>query len=430
MSNKTVETNVRKKGDVVGNYRIIRLIALGGLARVYEVEHIVTTRRWAMKEYPLTGDEKHDYAAWLNVKAEYEALDSLRIREIPYVYDTFSTPDSHVIIMSLITGTNLYSTLLKNGPFETEFLREVGVRVCNVLIRLHEERPPFIYRDIKPSNIMLVKKEGSHDIAMIDFGTIIRKGADGSDVDEARLCTEEYASPEQLTGKKTGRKTDARSDIYCLGVTMYELLTKNSPTEVHERIRKDLHDEMNEVDRDPAREGMFRIIMKCIRPDPDKRFQTARDLKHAIIHANEFTHRYQSLAKAEMLIRRIGWPITILVLAAGFITWIGEFMENAWKWMLIPGGIVLLLMLGITVYLFIKNGRKNKSREFADLVEETDMIDDEELDGTSLLIKKERTAAEDPGTELLSAPRKKRTTSGRFEIKTTDVRKAAESEGE
>ena len=427
MANKTVEKPARKTGDISGKYRIVQLIAYGGFARIYEVEDVETTRRWAMKEYLLTGEEKTDTAIWLNVKAEADALNRLRIREIPYIYDMYSTDDSYVIIMSLIKGTNLYTHLIKYGAFDAELLREVSVRVLNILDRLHSQDPPFIYRDIKPSNIMLVSSSGpgKNEIALIDFGTIMRDIED--EEEEAKLCTREYAAPEQLGKIKS--KTDARSDIYCFGVTMYQLLTKKDPKVIREEIKNDIEREIISEDHDGKREGLLRIIEKCIQYDPDNRFQSAGELKHAIIHADEITSEYQEQAAKEKRLKLAGWLTAAMLLTAGIITGAGGVVDVIWKCLIIAGGIIALLVGGSLTYLYVKNGKKSRSTEFSELVKETDDFDDEDLDGTNLLIRKEDSAESDLETAVLDAPLERKTT-GRFVIRSSDIKKAVTEKGE
>ena len=417
----------RSPGDIVGSYRILRTIAKGGFSRVYGVEHVETGTTWAMKEYFFTGNEKRDFAATLNVKAEADALNRLRIREIPYIRDVFQTDVSCVIVMTQIRGKNLHSMLLKEGPFDAEAVRRIGVQVCDVLSRLHGEDPPLIYRDMKPSNIMM-GQDGK--IYMVDFGTITAHTGDDKKA-EIRLCTEQYASPEQRGRGKEGSRTDARSDIYCLGVTLYELLTGRDPTKIHEMIAQDINEEMfREVAR-PGREGVLRIAMKCVRTDQDERFQTAEELRHALVHAEEISRAYRIRTIKERAVTTALLLTGLVLLTAGMITLIGgQELNSTFDWILIiAGGTIVLAAAIVGLYFFFRNGKKHRTDEFADVVKETDryLDEDSDLDATSLLVNN-GIVMDDTDTELLEDAPKKRKSTGRFVIKTSDVRMATDYE--
>ena len=289
MAAGTLKRRIRNEGEILGGrYEILRHTAAGGLSQVYRVKNIETGREWALKEYLLTGDKSHDTMVIRNVRTEAEALNRLKIRGVPYIRDLFETDEgSYVIVMDFMEGRTLSSTRHVRGTISPEDVRNYMVQLSRILERLHSAKPQIVYRDIKPSNVMLLK-DGT--ISLIDFGTM-REYEKGLNRDRHLMGTDAYSSPEQL-GNIPGQ-TDGRSDIYSVGVTIYELLTGNDPTTAREKIAKEVIKEASKPrgKYSPMREGLLRIAEKCIKKDPDERFQTAAELTHALIHASSVTSR-------------------------------------------------------------------------------------------------------------------------------------------
>jgi hypothetical protein len=154
---------------------------------------------------------------------EAETLQRLRHPNLPRVYESFSENSRHYLVMDFIDGTTLeqHQQAAGNGPLpEAEVLRWAE-QIASVLAYLHSQRPPIIFRDLKPSNIMLT---GAGQIKLIDFG-IARVFAPGRSRDTQVLGTPGFAPPEQY-GKA---QTDARADVYSFGCTLYQLLSGYDP---------------------------------------------------------------------------------------------------------------------------------------------------------------------------------------------------------
>ena len=131
---------------------------------------------------------------------------------------------SFLIVMDYIEGRHLESVIREYGAQDQADVIEWAKQLCDVLSYLHSRKPPIIYRDMKPSNVML-RPDGK--VMLIDFGTA-REFKESSVADTTCLGTQGYAAPEQYGGHG---QTDARTDIYCLGATLYHLLTGHNPSD-------------------------------------------------------------------------------------------------------------------------------------------------------------------------------------------------------
>ena len=191
-------------------------------------------------------------------------------------------------------------------PQKQEKVIDWARQLCNVLGYLHTQDPPIIHRDIKPSNIMLTP---DGEIKLIDFG-IAREFKDQKVADTTWLGTNGYAAPEQFGGKG---QTDARTDIYCLGATLYHLVTGCNPSEPP-------------YEKKPIRiinpnlsEGLERIILKCTREDPNERYQSVAELLYDLDHYKEIDDAYIKLQRKK-LIAFIA-PAALAVLSFSVAVW-------------------------------------------------------------------------------------------------------------
>jgi len=206
-------------------YIITERLGKGGMGAVYaSVDARIAGKQWAVKEMSdalITGPlEKEEAIAAF--RREAEMLARLSHPNLPAVTDFFSEGGKQYLVMEMVQGHTLEALLAaRSEPMPEEKVREWADQLCKVLTYLHERNPPIIFRDLKPSNIML---EDTGLIKLIDFG-IARFFKAGRSQDTIAMGTPGYAAPEQY-----GRgQTDARSDIYSLGVTMHNLLTRFDP---------------------------------------------------------------------------------------------------------------------------------------------------------------------------------------------------------
>jgi tRNA A-37 threonylcarbamoyl transferase component Bud32 len=206
------------------HYLILSTIGKGGMAAVYKATELTTGQTVAIKEMSQDGlspDELHE--ALSSFTFEAETLRRLRHANLPRVYESFSEGGRHYLVMDFIEGETLEQRLQAAGgqPLPEAEVLGWARQLCDVLGYLHGQRPPIIFRDLKPANVMVTADDR---IYLIDFG-IARVFAPGRTRDTQVLGTPGFAPPEQY-GKL---QTDARADIYALGCTLYQLLSAYDP---------------------------------------------------------------------------------------------------------------------------------------------------------------------------------------------------------
>ena len=207
-------------------YRIMRKIAQGGMGAVYEATDTTapTGTRWAVKEMsPAALPAGERTQAIADFRREAQMLASLHHPNLPQVVETFEELGKNFLVMEFVAGRTLQNVLDGTPGFLLEERVCVWARqLTDVISYLHSQNPTIIYRDLKPSNIMLI--DSSELIKLIDFG-IARFHKAGKAQDTEAFGTAGYAPPEQY-GKG---QTDQRSDIYALGATLHYLVTKHDP---------------------------------------------------------------------------------------------------------------------------------------------------------------------------------------------------------
>ncbi|MBO9339886.1 MAG: serine/threonine protein kinase, partial [Chloroflexus sp.] len=216
-------------------YTVLNLIGRGGMGAVYRVRRTSDGSIWALKEMrPLdeTNTEELAEARQLFLQ-EAELLRSLSFPNLPVVIDLFVYEGRPTMIMEFVPGKTLEAMIRDaNAPMLEQQVIGYGIQLCRVLHYLHTRQPPIIYRDMKPSNV-IVTPDGV--LKLIDFG-VARRHKIGKTKDTIAMGSAGYAPPEQY-----GRgQTDARSDIYALGATMFHLLTAVPPVPLQPPRRGDI----------------------------------------------------------------------------------------------------------------------------------------------------------------------------------------------
>jgi serine/threonine protein kinase, bacterial len=210
---------------VTDRYLIRQKVGQGGMAAVYDAIDLRTNRRVALKEMSdsAISDPEERQQTLAQFRQEAQLLANLSHPNLPRVTDYFEFNGKQYLAMDFVEGTPLDELLRQNGrPFPEAQVKQWAAELCDVLSYLHAQRPPIIFRDLKPGNIMI---DQTGHVKLIDFG-IARMFKPGQARDTIFLGTLGYAAPEQ-TG---AAQSDARTDIYALGVTLYELLTGYDPT--------------------------------------------------------------------------------------------------------------------------------------------------------------------------------------------------------
>ena len=275
---KPLSVGTELKGDNL--YRVKRLVGGGGMAWVYQVERLSTRETqggslpslWALKELrPQTEDPETQQHARALFTQEATILSQLDHPNLPKVIDFFEDQGRAYLVMEFIWGESLEKRISRaNSPLLEREVLQWAVQVCTVLEYLHSRQPPIIFRDLKPSNIMVTN---AGMVKLVDFG-IARTYKEDKLQDTIALGSENYAAPEQWGEAQT----DARSDIYGLGATLYHLLANIPPSPAF------LPSEPEAVDRlNPAlsRETV-EIVTRAMQREREDRYQSATEMKEAI----------------------------------------------------------------------------------------------------------------------------------------------------
>lgn len=264
---------------VDGKYKILNKIGQGGMSVVYLAMNERANKQWAIKEVRKGGVQNFDVVKQ-GLIAETEMLKKLSHPNLPSIIDVIDGDGTFLIVMDYIEGRHLESVVKECGAQSQEDVIEWTKQLCDVLAYLHSRKPPIIYRDMKPSNVML-KPDGK--VILIDFGTA-REFKENSAADTTCLGTQGYAAPEQYGGHG---QTDARTDIYCLGATLYHLLTGHNPSEPPYEMYpiRYWNPELSS--------GLEEIILKCTQKNPDDRYQNCGEFLYALEHYNELDIEYR-----------------------------------------------------------------------------------------------------------------------------------------
>lgn len=266
-----------KTGQLInGRYKILRKVGQGGMSVVYLARDEWEDRQWAVKEVRREGIQDFRVVEQ-GLATETNMLKRLDHPNLPRIADVIESEERFLIIMEYIQGVCMKDQLEQVRVFSQEEVVRWGKQLCDVLAYLHMQEPPIIYRDLKPANIML-KPDGN--IKLIDFGTA-REYKTGNQEDTINIGTVGYAAPEQYGGMG---QSDARTDIYCLGVTLYQMATGKNPCEPPYLIVPIRHWEPKLSAR------LEEIILRCTQMNPEARYQSCKEVFEELDHCLEEKH--------------------------------------------------------------------------------------------------------------------------------------------
>lgn len=291
-------------GSVIdGKYEILTEIGHGGMSVVYLAMDTHLNKQWAVKEIRKKGNGKNDEVVVNSLLAEANLMKRLDHPSLPRIVDIIDNGITIFVVMDYIEGESLDKILAEYGAQPEELVIGWAKQLCDALSYLHSQKPPIIYRDMKPANVML-KPEGN--IKIIDFG-IAREYKELSLADTTVLGTKGYAPPEQYSGQ-----TDARSDIYALGMTMHHLLTGIAPRtgETYAPVR---------MWNPEVSEGMEMIIDKCVQPAAEHRYQNCQDLLYDLEHPELITKDYKKKQKKKLNSFIASVVLAIVMIISGII---------------------------------------------------------------------------------------------------------------
>ena len=268
-----------KEGVIIGSrYEILGRIGTGGMADVYKAIDRVLSRYVAVKV--LKREFREDEAFVRKFRTEAQSAAGLSHPNIVNVYDVAEDRGLHYIVMELVEGITLKDYIQKKGKLTPKEVIGIALQVCSGIEAAHSN--DIIHRDIKPQNIM-ISKEGK--VKVTDFG--IAKATSSNTISTNVMGSVHYTSPEQARGGFS----DAKSDIYSLGITMYEMITGELPFDGESTVAialKHLQEDMvppSDIVPDIPY-SLEQIILKCTQKSSDRRYAHValliRDLKRSI----------------------------------------------------------------------------------------------------------------------------------------------------
>lgn len=289
---------------VDGKYKILSEIGHGGMSIVYMAINEKANKTWAVKE--VRKDGRMDFnIVRRGLMAEIDTLKRLKHPYLPSIVDVIEDDETFIIVMDYVEGRSLDKILEEHGVQQESVVVEWAKQLCDVLGYLHSRTPAIIYRDMKPANVML-KPDGT--VTLIDFGTA--KNYEINYGETTGIGTIGYAAPEQYIGSGLGR-TDARTDIYCLGMTLYHLLTGQDP------CRNLISDTSIRAVNPALSRGLDSIIRKCTAHQPEDRYQSCEELMYDLENYEILEPLYKKKQKRKFSIFIGTLAASVLCVAAG-----------------------------------------------------------------------------------------------------------------
>lgn len=286
--NSQNKTGGIKKGDVIKNrYEVLRLIGKGGMSRVFlGADLTLANRQCAIKEVDRQAKDAAGRPIEQSLASEAELLSRLKHPNIVDIIDIDKTDNFIYVIMDHVEGQSLDKIVRENGPQSEEDVQRWMLQICDALGYLHKQNPPIIYRDMKPNNIML-----HHDgyVKLIDFG-VSREYKDEAKKDTVAFGTHGYAPPEQCGNAQT----DARSDIYAVGATMYHLLGGKAPDSEFPLPN------VWEVNPNVSEGFADVIIPRCTQLRREDRYQSCEELAADLERYKKLTKEYRAVQKRKV----------------------------------------------------------------------------------------------------------------------------------
>ena len=280
-------------GDTLGNYLILSKLGEGGMGMVYKAHDPILDRMVALKIISPHLFRNQEYLERFRVEAQAQAR--LNSPNIVTLHSMFQLPSWLVLVMEYVEGETLAQRLHNQGRLNFSNSIWIFEQVLLGVDRAH--RMGVVHRDLKPSNIFITT---ASEVKLMDFGVARMVDNKGLTMAGSMVGTLTYISPEQINGKEA----DFRSDIYTLGITLYEAVTGRPPFE----YRTDFELMNAHLQEQPPRpsilqpdvpEDLEAVILRAIEKDPDKRHQTAREFRNALLRVGMTRIKaYEYLKKA------------------------------------------------------------------------------------------------------------------------------------
>ncbi|HEX5655763.1 MAG TPA: serine/threonine-protein kinase, partial [Polyangiales bacterium] len=279
-------------GRVINDrFRIISVIARGGMGRVYRAEQVPLGRLVAIKTLDLRHEGgNHDPLFQQRFFLEASVASKLQHPNTVTVFDYGRTADDlYFIAMELVEGRSLHHLIRSEAPLHHERVLHVAMQIARSLREAH--RLDVIHRDLKPGNVLLTRHGDQEDfVKVLDFGLVkhVLETEAEEELTKAGLFmgSPKYMAPEQIRGEDT---VDARADIYALGVVMYEMLTGKVPFDRENTVKvlmAHLHEPPPPLNVEGCPEALAQLVMRCLAKDPAQRPSSMDDLLRLLKHAD------------------------------------------------------------------------------------------------------------------------------------------------
>ncbi|MGE5184627.1 MAG: serine/threonine protein kinase [Acidobacteriota bacterium] len=305
-----------RPGEILlGKYRVEEVIGIGGMGCVVRASHLYLQQPVAIKILLPTMVEHQSTVQ--RFMREAQATVKLRSEHIARVMDVSTLPDgTPVMVMEYLEGHDLNQILRHHGPQMPQAVVDLMLQACEGISEAHALG--IIHRDIKPSNFFITRRpDGSNLLKILDFG-ISKAGGDGlSELTGTQTVvgTPTYMAPEQM---QTARSTDPRSDIWSMGVVMYQLLAGRPPFEAENYAQLVLMVANNPPAplTTPLPGGLANIVLRCLEKDPKNRIQNVGELARMLApYASDPLSAQQSAERASRILAaprgsQPGFPLT------------------------------------------------------------------------------------------------------------------------
>ncbi|MBX9689387.1 MAG: protein kinase [Candidatus Obscuribacterales bacterium] len=278
---------------VADRYKLLEIIGQGGIGVVYKAEHTLMNRLVAIKM--LRNESLADERNRQRFQQEAQAISALNHPNIVSVFDFGFTPDnSAFLVMDYLDGKDLDSLIQDSGYLTPEEVVPIFTQICDAMTQTHVHG--IIHRDLKPGNIIVLKKDGKSLAKLVDFGMAKFETQSGRQAQSLTQPGEVFGSPYYMSPEQcTGMKLDQRSDIYSMGVLMYEAVTGRPPFLADNMVsmaQMHIYEKpaaIGETINDPEfPQWMQNIIFKALEKNVNDRYQSTDELKQALLAFNKF----------------------------------------------------------------------------------------------------------------------------------------------
>ncbi len=316
-------------GTHIDHYEIIRMLGHGGMNRVYLARDINNQQEVVLK-IP-NDDILGNVAVFERYKREAEIGNRINHPHVQHLYNTDEKRSQEYLVVEYIQGCTLRAVLEEHAPqlLPPEEALRITMQICDALAYCHEHG--VFHRDIKPENIMI---EEDGNVKIIDFGIALLEGARRVTWRglSSTVGTPDYMSPEQLKGERG----TAASDIYAVGVMLYEMLCGHTPFE-----GENVFAVMNQhVSQDPPsildfnpniQPVLATVVMKAIRRDPDKRYHEIRDMLHDLQNLQDVkpVHYTPETPHVSNWVQQAKWAVLIIICLSLLVIALGILAQYA-----------------------------------------------------------------------------------------------------